>query len=940
MKKIYLLLFICLGALATQAQKNGSLKGVLYDTVAKQPVAAATITVLLKKDSSLVTFTMTDSKGRFEITSLANGDYRLLITHVNYHNSAKPFTISDANKNKDLGDVVMTNVAQTLEEVVVTAEAPPVTLIGDTVQYNAGSFKTPPNANVEQLLKKLPGVKVEKDGTVKAQGQEVKRVLVDGKEFFGTDPKIATRNLPSDAVDKVQVYDRASDAAQLTGFDDGNSEKTINLKLKKDKKKGLFGKVTAGGGDKDRYEGRFNVNSFKGARQFSAIGMGNNTNAEGFSFMDMLNFSGELNRMRQSGGSGTITLSGADADMAMAASSNNSSIRTIWGGGINYNNIIGNNTDFTSNYFYNRYNPKVDKNTEQQYFLPDGSNLFRSNKSLSNNINNSHRLNLSADIKIDSFHSIKISPSFGYQQTDNSSYSQYETRSGSQSLTNQGFSDTKLESQGYNFRNDILFRKRFRTRGRTFSLSLQTTWNQGDGTGDQTSVNKFFNPDGSLFRTDSINQRNENSSDLRSYSVRAVYTEPIMKNTLLEFSASNSNSKSTANKNTWDYNKFNGKYDQLNPLLSNDFENSYGYTNAGLRWRSQFKKWNFAVGANWQKAELEGKIIAGTKDSLISKTFYNILPNGRFQYNFTRYKNMQLNYSASTGQPTMAQLQPIPDVSNPLNIREGNPDLKQEYSQMAALNFTSVDPFRNKNLFARFMVRQTNNKIVNYDTINALGVKSTRPVNVDGVYNATSSISVGLPVRFLKGTINISSNLGYDKNKQFLNGAGNTINTYSLGPELRLDMSPTTKLDLTLVGGINYNNSKYSLQSTLDAVYFSQNYEVNVNWQMPKSFYFSTEFTYTVNNRLADGFNLRVPLWNASISKQFLKYNRGELKFSAFDLLNENVNISRSSNQNYIEDSRTKTLQRFFMLSFTYSLSKNGLGAANGAGPGPVIRMR
>lgn len=938
MKKIYLLIVISLCTLVTQAQKNGSLKGLLYDTVAKQPVVSATITILKKKDSSLVTFTMSDSKGHFEITGLADGDYRMLITHVNYHGSNKNFTITEAGRNKDLGNVIMHDAAQMLNEVVVTAEAPPVTLIGDTVQYNAGSFKTPPNSNVEQLLKKMPGIQVDKDGTIKAQGQEVKRVLVDGKEFFGTDPKVATKNLPSDAVDKVQVYDKASDAAQLTGFDDGNSEKTINLKLKKDKKKGLFGKATVGGGTADRYEGRFNVNSFKGARQLSVIGLGNNTNAEGFSFMDMLSFSGGgLSNMSRSGNA--ISLTSTDPSLAgFAGGNNNNSIRTIWGGGINYNNIIGTKTDFTSNYFYNRYNPKIEKESRQQNFLPDGSTLNRVTNSLTDNINNSHKLNLSADIKLDSFHSIKISPSLGYQSTDNSSNSDYETRRQNNTLTNQGFNNTRSNSDGYNFRNDILFRKRFRTRGRTFSLSLQTNLNASDGEGTQLSVNKFFNPDGSPLRTDSINQRNNNSSDLRSYNARAVYTEPIIKNSLLELSVSNSLSKSTSGKTTWDYNKTSGKYDEVNDQLSNNYENAYSYTNAGIRWRSQFKKWNFAVGANWQKAELEGTIIAGTKDSLINQTFYNILPNSRFQYNFTRYKNLQINYNASTNQPSMTQLSPVPDISNPLNIRDGNPDLQQEYTHMATINFMSVNPFKNKNLFAFFNMRQTNNKIVNYDTINAQGIKRTRPVNVDGVYNITGTVSLGLPVRFLKGTVNVSSNLGYDGNKQFINGIGNTIKTLTLGPNLRLDMSPTDKFDLSLNAGVNYNKSKYSLQSSLNTEYISQNYGADVNWQLPKSFYFNTEFTYTVNNRLAEGFNLRVPLWNASISKQFLRYNRGELKLSAFDLLNENVNVSRSSNQNYIEDNRITTLQRYFMLSFTYSLSKMGLGAAQPAGGIRIMR--
>lgn len=936
MKNFYLLIVTSLLNLAAIGQKNGSVKGSLYDSVAKQPVASATVTVLQKKDSSLVSFTMTDSKGRFEVTGLGNGDYRLLITHINYHGASRFFSIDDANRNKDLGNLVLRDATQTLDEVVVTAEAPPVTLIGDTVQYNAGSFKTPPNANVEQLLKKMPGIQVEKDGTVKAQGQEVKRVLVDGKEFFGSDPKIATRNLPSDAVDKVQVYDRTSDAAQLTGFDDGNSEKTINLKLKKDKKKGLFGKASAGGGTADRYEGRFNLNSFKGARQLSMIGMGNNTNAEGFSFSDMLSFSGAMSGARQNGG--TITISANDPSLAgFAGTNNNNSMRTIWGGGINYNNIIGNNTDFTSNYFYNRYNPKIEKETRQQNFLPDGSSLTRLASSLSNNINNSHRLNLSADIKIDSFHSIKISPSLGYQSSSNTSTSIYATRNQHDILANEGFNNNSSASDGYNFRNEVLFRKRFRTRGRTFSLNLQTTLNASDGTGEQLSVNKFFNPDGSPLRTDSINQHSASQSDMRSYNARAVYTEPIMKNTLLELSVSNSLSKSNSEKMTWDYNKLTGKHDAINDDLTNHYENAYGFTNAGIRWRSQFKKWNFAVGANWQKADLEGNIIAGTKDSLINQTFYNVLPNARFQYNFTKFKNLQINYNTVTNQPSMTQLSPVPDISNPLNIRDGNPDLKQEYTQMATINFMSVNPFRNRNLFAFFTVRQTNNKIVNYDTINAQGIKRTRPVNVDGVYNVNGSVSLGLPVRFLKGTINLSSNIGFDRGRQFINGVGNTINTTTLGPSARLEMSPTAKFDLSFRAGVNYNKSAYSLQSNLNTTYFSQNYGSEINWQLPSSFYFSTEFTYTVNNRLADGFNLRVPLWNASISKQFLRFNRGELKLTAFDLLNENVNISRSSNQNYIEDSRITTLRRYFLLSFTYSLSKAGLGT--GAPPGGGLRI-
>ncbi len=937
MRKSYLLVLLVCSATASMAQKNGSVKGIAFDTISKQPVGAATVSVLDKKDSSLVTFTMTGNDGKFELKGIPNGEYRLMITQVNYRNSNVNFNITDNSKNADLGNVIMNDKFKTLPEVLVTNEAPPVTLINDTIQYNAGSFKVQPNANVEQLLKKLPGVKVEKDGTVKAQGEKVNKVLVDGKEFFGNDPKIATKNLPADAVDKVQVYDKQSDQAQLTGFDDGNYEKTINLKLKKDKKKGLFGKAMAGAGNKDRYEGKFNVNSFKGARQFSAIGMGNNTNAEGFTFMDILNFKGELSRMQHSGGGNiNINISGADAAAMGVNTGSNGGINTAWGGGLNYNNIIGNKLDFQSNYFYNRYNPKTESHIQRQYFLPDSSYFYNQN-SFSDNLNNNHRVSLNNLYQIDSMNSIRINPSFSYQQTNNRSHSDYQTLSGNKTLANEGFSDNSSSSQGYNFRSDINWRKKFARKGRTFSLSLQTSLNTSHGDGSLYSINSFYNPAGSLLQKDTLDQTSHSIGDFKSYNARAVYTEPLWKKSLLEFSVGKSNGKNNSEKRTYNYNKGSGKYDQPNSELSNDFENIYGFTNAGIRMRTQKSKYNYSFGLTWQRAELEGKIISGTKDSIISKTFRNFLPNARFQYNFSRFKSLSLNYAATTNQPSPDQLQPVPDNSDPLDIREGNPDLKQEYTQNLQGFLNLLSPYKNKNLFLFFTLQSTQNKIVNYDTVNQLGIKHSRPVNVNGVYNINTNFSYGMPVHFLKGSIEIGSNTGIFKTKQFINTVGNDIRTVSIGPNLRLDMNPDEKLNLGLEAGINYNKTKYSLQSALDSRYLTQDYSASVDWQMPKGFFFSTDFTYTINSQRAAGFNAKVPLWNASISKQLLKFNRGELKLSARDLLDQNIGISRNTRNNYVEDSRVLTLRRFFLLSFTYSLSKTGLNKEGHEGGVRVI---
>jgi hypothetical protein len=736
-------------------------------------------------------------------------------------------------------------------------------------------------------------------------------------------------------VDKVQVYDKQSEQAQLTGFEDGNYEKTINLKLKKDKKKGVFGKVMAGGGDKERYSGKFNVNSFKGARQMSAIGMGNNINAEGFSFMDILNFTGELARMQRGGGGNiSINLSGDEAAALGLGGNNSGGINTAWGGGVNYNNIVGNKVDLQSNYFFNRFNPDIERNTSRQNLFGNSVNYYKQN-AYTNNLNNSHRLNLNLLYQIDSTTSLRVIPSLSYQKTRNESKSDYQTTAPDKSMINEGKSDKLSHNEGFNFRNELIFRKKFRRKGRTFSLSLQTSLNQSEGDTRLNSVTKFY----STQNADTLNQVSNSNGSLRSYNARAVYTEPLFKRSLLEFSIGKSNSRSRSDLTTYDYNSSTFKHDRLNNSQTNDYQNDYGYTTAGLRVRTQMKKFSYALGLSWQEAELRGKIISGTKDSVIGKTFRNLLPNARFQYNITRYKTFSLTYGATTNQPSMSQLQPVPDLTDRLYIRDGNADLKQEFTHNMQVNLNLISPFKNKNLFFYFTMQATRNKIVNYDSLNPqTSVRYTKPVNVNGVYNINSNINYSLPVRLLKGTLEFGGRWGYFKGKQFINKLSNNTSTWRLGPEVSLDMNPHNKVSISLGLNLDYNSTKYSIQSGMNATYLSHEYEASFDWELPKLFFLATDFSYTINSQRAAGFNAKIPIWNASISKQFLRYNRGELKFSANDLLNKNEIIRRSANANYIDDTRTNSLRRFFLLSFTYSLSKTGLNNAGAGGHRMIMR--
>ncbi|MET0635442.1 MAG: TonB-dependent receptor [Chitinophagaceae bacterium] len=915
MKRIYLLVLTLSVFTVTHAQR-GFVAGSIYDSASSRPVGDATVTVLNRKDSSLVSFSMTGNSGDFRIGNLPDGEYRLLATHVNYHNLSKNFSIRQELRELQLGVMLMLDKSVLLKEVVVNSEVPPVSMVGDTVMYHADAFKTPPNASVEQLLRKLPGVQVDKDGNIRSNGQNVGRVLVDGKEFFGNDPKMATRNLPANAIDKVQLYDRQSDQSLLTGFDDGNSEKTINLRLKKDKKKGGFGSLAAGAGTDERKEGRVNLNSFKGARQLSVIGMANNTNTEGFSFSDMLNFSGDLSRLSR----GTGGLSSDQLSSSGASSSTNSGIRTIWGGGLNYNNLLGNHTDFTSNYFYNNYNPATHTDLERRYLLPDSTYNFRQ-ASFNNTDNSSHRLNLGFDHRIDSFHSFKINPSVGIQHTRSVLNSQYQQSGSDGRLSNSGFNNYEKIGDAVNLQTDLLFRKKFRKKGRTFSISMKAVFNESDSKANQQSSNEFFAASGNSFR-DSINQFSLDKADMHSLTGRAVYTEPLFRRSLLEFSVGKSSTRSSSARAAYDFNKVSHDYDVFNDSLSNDFETTYGYTNAGVRLRSIRKKISYSVGLVWQNATLDGRVIKDSRGSDLRKAFNNLLPNVRAQYTFIRNKSLTLNYSTNTSQPSVTQLQPVPDISNALNIYEGNPQLKQEFSHNLSLNYTGINPFRNRNLFVFLTLNRTDNKIVNADSVFATGVKKTRPVNTDGVYSANGDINLGLPVRFLKGNVQVGARSSFNRGRQFINGLPNTISALTLGPRFTLNMAPTDKIDLQVSSNFNFNRTAYSLQRAFNTNYFSQVYEAEFNWELPRYFFLATEFTYTINNQLGAGFNARVPLWNASIAKQILKSRKAELRLRVNDLLNRNTGVNRTSNQSYIEDSRVNTLKRYGLLSFTYNLSK------------------
>lgn len=924
---IYILLFIPFILLA---QKNTSIKGVVFDTASKKGLSFATVSLVNAKDSTLINFTRADSTGAFILKQVSKGNYLLSTSYVGYAPVWKSIAVSD-EAELNIGKVMMTDLANT-SAVTVTAKRPPVVINGDTLEFNSENFKTQPNAVVEDLLKRLPGVTVDADGTIRVNGQRVNRVFVNGKDFFNGDPKMATKNLDADAVDKVQVFDKKSDRSEFTGIDDGNSQKAINLKLKKDRDNAVFGKVAAGAGNNERYDAQTNLNKFKGDKQISLIGMGNNVNKQGFSMSDILNFSGELrNGMRNGGGMLIRTQSDDQGGLPITGlGQNQQGIATTIAGGLNYNNNFKKKTDINASITASDVDLKTDRTTERQYITP-GNNFNYAASSNSNKKVQQQRLNMSIDHKIDSFTSLKITPVLTLQQQRNKNYTSSNSVTTTKQLLNDGYNNSTTKSDGFNLTNDILFRKKFKKKGRTISFSGNMNLNNSDQTGTLNTKNTFYTA-GLPSKDSLLNQINSTDANTNSFGGNITYTEPVDKRSLIEFSGYYNSTIGKSDRKTFDYNGNSGKHDVLNNLLSNSFESNYNYSGGSVNYRTNRKKLSIGAGASLQLAELTSKNISN--NNTIQQSFTDVLPNANIQYKFSNYKNLSFNYTTSTQQPSTSQLQPLQNVADLLNVYEGNPDLKRSYSHNINLNFFSADPATRKNFFAFAAFGITQNAIVNADVFSSNGARKSTPINVNGTTFLFGNINYGFPIKKLKLRADVSVGLNATKNFGLINGQTNTINNTAINPSIALSYFKDNIIDVQASANLRFNKATYSLQQQLNSNFLTQIYSTEITNYLPLGLVLNNNLNYTINSGRADGFNTEVPFWNASLAKGFLKNKRMEAKIAVFDILNRNVGISRNANQNYIEDIRYNVLQRYFLLTFTYRLHK----AATISGPNVVVR--
>lgn len=891
-----------------------TIKGTLRDT-ANRPLEGATVMLLDGKDTSLVSFSRSQSTGAFEFKNVVNAPYFIKATYM----GLQPFQQTVIPQNTDvldLGAIRMAPIPKELKEVVIKGERDPVTIKQDTIEYNAGSFKVQPNAAVEDLLKRLPGVEVDRDGTVRAQGQQVQRVTVDGKEFFGRDPKMATKNLPADVVDKVQVFDRKSDQAQFTGIDDGQREKTINLSLKEEKKKGIFGNVTAGVGDASRYSLKGNFNRFSKTRQLSFLGMANNINQQGFSIDDYMNFTGASQRMMSGGGVRLQFNSDDDAAIPLNFGGRNNGFVTSGGAGLNYNDQLSKKTELQSNYFYNQLDQLIERETNRETFLPMGT--FKTLQNTAQKTTNAtHRGNVTLDHKIDSLNSLKWTNNFNYSQNSSNTGSNTRSTNGAGVLENEGTRQSNALGDTWKLNSELLWRHKFAKKGRTLSTNLILGLEQSDRDGTLRAVNTFYTPVGQANRVDTLRQTNTQANDRQSYGITASYTEPLGKRKYLEFNYALNLTQNDVDRQVFDVNG-EGRVPRFNTQLSNQFRNDFTYQRGGLNFRMNTQKANFSTGVSVQRSALEGDLIL--QNAHISRTFVNVLPNLRYQYNFAASRNLNLTYDTDVREPSIQQLSPIVDNSDPLNIVTGNPNLRPEYNHRLNLNFFNFNQLKFSNFFAFANLTYTTNKIANAQQVDANLVRTYRPVNVKDDYTLNANVSKGFRIKAIGTRVNFTTNLVLNRGITPVNDVDNLTRRLESRNRLRLEYHYKEILDLSTGAAITFNQTSYSLNPNLNQSFINQNYEAEGNLKLSKTLNLSSTLDYSIYNFAGSDFNAKVPLWNASVSKFFLKGNRGELKFSVVDMLNRNVGINRIAQGNFVQDERIRSLGRYFLLSFTYSL--------------------
>lgn len=938
MKYLYLSAVFLLTAFLPANGQGYKISGTLLDGNNNASLPGAHIQ-LLQGPQTMIKNTVADQKGMFLLENIEPGQYRLEVSYIGFQTYKKTISVNDRDLN--LGALRLGEGVE-LNEIEVTEKAPIATQIGDTTQFNADAFKTLPDADAEELVSKMPGIVVE-DGKVQAQGEDVEKVLVDGRPFFGNDPTAALRNLPAEVVDKIQVFDEKSDQAQFTGFDDGETVKTINIVTRINMRNGTFGKMYAGYGDAAKYKAGASVNFFDQDQRITILGQSNNINQQNFSSEDLLGVMAGRGggRSRRGGGGGMRGGGGGRGERGnrggrggggssagdfMVGAQNG--ISTTHALGLNYSDDWGKKMKVSGSYFLNNSNNDALQNMTQEYFSEANDfNQIYTEDSETASTNTNHRFNMRFDYTIDDNNSIIFRPRLTLQHNDGSEFTLGKNQTGNL-LLNQTDYDFASDLRASNFSSSLTFRHRFAKRGRTFSISLNSGFNDQSGKSFLFSENNYY---GNNPYSERLNQFSDLITDGWSWRGNVMYTEPLSEKGILQVDYSLSYQPNDSQKETYDFADETQNYTLLNAPLSNTFNSYYLAHSAGAGYRFQGKKYFLTTRLRFQWSQLDNEQTYPFPLQQ-DRAFYNLLPSVFFRYQFSRMETLNIGYTTRTSPPSITQLQEVIDNSNPLQWSTGNPELKQNYSHSLFARYNKTNTDKSSVFFAFLSGGLTNNYIANStlfadqdtlkvgDVLLPPGVQLSRPVNLDAYWNIRSFITYGLPVEPLKSNLNFNISANYSRRPGMIDGLENLTNTIDLGLGAVLSSNISEKIDFTISSRSTISNATNSINTNLNTQYFNQRSQARFVWIFGKDFVFRTNLSHQWYEGLSEGFNQNYWLWSAGIGKKLFKNQRGEIQLFVFDLLGQNTNISRTVTELYIQDIQNQTLQRYLMLNFVYNL--------------------
>jgi len=908
LKKIVFLLVCFLFSFFGFSQKM-NISGLVFDTTGKKTLANISVLTVRIKDSLLLNFTRTKLDGSFELTNFPIDTFSLIIEHPEYE--AKTYYIIGHKGNLEINipRIQLNSVTKNLAEVVVFANKNPIFYRGDTLVYVADSFKVGENAVVEDLLKKLPGIKVNEDGTLTSQGKDISQVLVDGDEFFGSDPTIATRNLGAKSISSVQVYEKKNENSKV-----GEDEKiqVLDLKLKDGAKKGYFGKISGASDfaafNKDAfYEGEMLFNKFNNKQKISLFLLSSNTPKSNFGFRDMNKFG--LENERNASGMSMFN---------QGNQANTSGIPQTLKAGIYYSDKIGKTGKIGFNYSYSESNLIANSNSSSQYFLADTSYFLRD--SIQNTTKNQgHRLNLSYSVNLDSLTFIEFKPnlSIDFANSDDNNTTGFFGETNSQSL--ETVIKNTNDSKGIASNSQALIRRKFMKKNRELELKYILGFSDNETAGNLlTTTDKIL-----LNTSDTIDQKkyNDNSS-ISNYGILS-YTEPLSDNWKLQFEYLFENGLNNQDKKT--FNRGDGSYSESVSSLSNIFDNSriqHRLTAIG-----SFEK-NFHTvigGIGLRNIAIEN--INYISNKVINQNFNNLLPRLSYQFKPSMSKRMGIYYTTSSSQPSINDLQPVVDNSNPNRTQAGNPDLQPNYVHNLNGNFNTWQALSGRYIWSGFNAGITNNAFANSTEYVEFGRTISKTVNVDGNLFGNVYFGAGIPFLSRKLEIEPNANASYNRYTNFVKEANKleekniTQNTsFSGGLDFSLQLD---SLEITIGNTYSYTNPVSSLSSVSNKPYSSQRYEFDLEWQLKRHFTIKIDANYSINSQRADGFNKNIFIVNAELSKAFFKTENLIITLSGNDLLNQNLNLSRQVNGNIVTDNYTSIISRYFLLKLTYKFNNN-----------------